>query len=273
MAAALLPTTHEIGTIAAEELSCAGGTVTDCFDDGNRLFLRSTLPMVRKVRPGDPVRGGVAVMTVGEEIRVHPYTYREVCRNGAVMARAIETRRVERVGLDAPSVAIDAVTEGLREAVRACSAPEAFSGAADRMTSATQRQADLALHLFPMLSRVPEPYVARLLAEIEERFAEEGDRSMFGLINAVTSVARDEPDPGVRWRLEELGGGIVALVPPTARPGGVAADPSACEVSEDAVFSAPARPVAPVLPDAAEGDSGGGAPRGKRFAGVGSDVR
>jgi hypothetical protein len=43
-----------------------------------------------------------------------------------------------------------------------------------------------------------------------ERFFQEADRSRFALMNAVTSVARDTRDPEVRWRLEELGGGILA---------------------------------------------------------------
>ena len=37
-------------------------------------------------------------------------------------------------------------------------------------------------------------------------------------MNAVTSLVRDTRDPEVRWRLEELGGGIPALVAPTRKP-------------------------------------------------------
>jgi hypothetical protein len=45
---------------------------------------------------------------------------------------------------------------------------------------------------------------------------------MFGLVNAVTSVARDQKDPQVRWRLEELGGGILAMRFPSDKLGGYA---------------------------------------------------
>ena len=38
------------------------------------------------------------------------------------------------------------------------------------------------------------------------------DQTGFGLMNAVTAVARDQRDPEVRWRLEELGGGVPALI-------------------------------------------------------------
>jgi hypothetical protein len=40
------------------------------------------------------------------------------------------------------------------------------------------------------------------------------DHTGFGLMNAVTSLARDTRDPDDRWRLEELGGGIGAAILP-----------------------------------------------------------
>ena len=225
MASALLPTTQEICSVAGEELSRAGGTILDRYDDSERLFLRSVLPMVREVRPDDAVKGGVALMATGEEIRVHPYTFRQVCRNGAIAAEAIQTRCVHRVEPGVPTEAVEAVMEELREAIRDCSTPEAFSISTDRMRSASRQQANLMLHLSPMLSRLPREHAARFFAMIEGRFTRQRDTSMFGLVNAVTSVARDEPDPQVRWRLEELGGGVLALVCPDVLPGGVAADP------------------------------------------------
>jgi hypothetical protein len=51
-----------------------------------------------------------------------------------------------------------------------------------------------------------------MMAMILGRFTSGADRSRFGLMNAVTSVARDTHDPELRWRLEELGGGIPAAL-------------------------------------------------------------
>ena len=54
------------------------------------------------------------------------------------------------------------------------------------------------------------PKVAPILrSEILRRFHQDGDSSRFGLVNAVTSVARDKRDWGLRWRLEQLGGAIL----------------------------------------------------------------
>jgi hypothetical protein len=213
-------TTAEFQALFAEEVAAAGGTVSDTFDDGTHLFTRSVLPQAREVRTADRVQGGVALRADGREVWVHPYVFRLVCRNGAIMAHALETRHV---------VAADFVTAGeaeaaVREAVRGCCAPEAFTAAADAMRSATEVRADLALNLLPLLSRMPPGAGTPQLQTIMERFFREGDRSRFSLMNAVTSVARDTADPDVRWRLEELGGGVLADRTPTPRPGVRAAE-------------------------------------------------
>ena len=56
-----------------------------------------------------------------------------------------------------------------------------------------------------------------------QRFSQARDRSLFDLVNAVTSVARDQTNPEVRWHLKELGGGMLAMNFPGAQPGGCAA--------------------------------------------------
>ena len=63
-----------------------------------------------------------------------------------------------------------------------------------------------------MLSRFPAQVAGQLMGEIMGRFFGAGDRSRFGLMNAVTSLARDTADPELRWDLEELGGGVPALI-------------------------------------------------------------
>ena len=66
------------------------------------------------------------------------------------------------------------------------------------------------LNMLPFLSRLDQAGMGRILASILEHFSRESDRTRFGLMNAVTSVARDTENPDVRWRLEELGGDIGA---------------------------------------------------------------
>jgi hypothetical protein len=198
--------TQEIHTHFLEEVSDAGGVGSDTFDDGQWLFCRSILPWVADVRPHDEMKGGVALRAVECEIAVHPYLFRTVCENGAILAHAIETRRVENSDFRLR----EEVTEELREAVRTCCAEEAFTDAAQQVWLTVHRDVDRALALLPFLSRLPSQAGAEILRQIVARFSEDRERSQFALANAVTSVARDTRDPELRWRLEEFGGGLLS---------------------------------------------------------------
>jgi hypothetical protein len=207
-------TTAEIKALFAEEISAAGGTVSDSFDDGVRLFTRSLLPKVREVRTADQVQGGVALRTGKCEVWVHPYVFRQVCRNGAIMAQAIQSRQVEIPEFTTPEDA----AEDIQVAIRACCADEAFSVAAQQMRSAREVHLDAVLNMLPFLSRMPAAAGGQIVQEILDRFFREADQTRFGLMNAVTSVARDTRNPEVRWHLEELGGGIAAGLMPVDQP-------------------------------------------------------
>lgn len=214
-----LPTIHDIRDAFTDAIASLGGTIHDVYDDGERLFLRSVLPVDTEVRPGDRIRGGVAVRATGSEILVHPYTLRQICTNGAIAARALETRAIGRAPVaEAYGQTYEAtvVLSALRDAVRSCGSSEAFATVTNEMRSAIEREADLAITLGSAVGRLPGSMGASWLPQIFQRFATDGDRSAFGLMNAVTAVAREVRDPETRWRLEELGGSVPALL--TRRP-------------------------------------------------------
>ncbi len=230
--ALLLPATQDIDATVVEELALLGGTVSDRSDDGRRLFLRALLPLSDEVRPKDIVEGGIAVRTVGHEIEVCPYLFRQVCQNGAIMPQVAETRRIGRVEFAAPSEAIEAVNHHLREAMRACSGVEVFAHATGqiRFAMATEVSSDVSTLL--LFSSFWRTISADLQDEIVRIFVQADDRSAFGLMNAVTSVARDQDDPQVRWHLEELGGGVPAMNFPHVRPDSSEAELMDSEVQE-----------------------------------------
>jgi hypothetical protein len=71
------------------------------------------------------------------------------------------------------------------------------------------------LNMLPYLAHFESTGImGRTLATILERFDIGADRTRFGVMNAVTSVARDTRDPDEKWRLEELGGSIGACLLP-----------------------------------------------------------
>ena len=211
--------THDLSHVFGEEVERLGGRVSDALDDHERLFTRSVLPDEREVRRGDRLQGGVALLAAEHEVRVHPYVFRQVCSNGAIMAQAVQTRRIE---LPEWSGDVEAVLAGVRETVRACAAGEVFAAGVSDVRSALDQEADFALTVLPMLDTLPAGARAATMGMIAGRFFAQPDRSRFGLMNAVTSVARDTDDPDMKWRLEEIGGGVPTCKPVPRRPVGMA---------------------------------------------------
>jgi len=199
-------TARDIGSIFAEEIDAVGGRVTETIDADPLLLARSILPEAREVGKGDLVQGGVALRATDQEILVHPYIFRQVCSNGAIRAHAIQTQQIRRE--DFPEFAGEDVACALREAVRMSCGRDAFGEGVDEMRSARLADADLALGLIPLLARMAPEAAAELFRSIMGRHTLGRDRTRFGLMNAVTSVARDTRDPELRWRLEEFGAGI-----------------------------------------------------------------
>src|SRR6185295_15851633 len=135
------------------------------------------------------------------EVWLHPYVFRTVCSNGAIMAHALQTRHLTELDLRDPWEA----EQALREAIQVCCEDETFGTSAREFRSATEREADLSLNLLSLLSRISSHHAPDLQRAIMDQFFAGSDRSSFGLTNAVTAVARDMRDPELRWRLEELG--------------------------------------------------------------------
>src|SRR5688500_16960807 len=108
MSMTYLPPTQELHALFIDEVSAMGCVCPDVYDDGVGLYARAFFSTPVDVRPGDAVQGGVALRAVGEFVDVHPFVYRQVCTNGAIVADAFQSRRVQRVGMAAPTVAITA---------------------------------------------------------------------------------------------------------------------------------------------------------------------
>ena len=155
-----------------------------------------------------------------------PYIFRQVCRNGSIAPQALDSFDVERVDFSSPTEAVDEVIAELQRAIQCCLDPSVLDTATDEMREAARTRADFDLGLLYIAARVPNNVRERLLASISDRFVSGDDRTLFGLMNAVTSVARDTRDPQIRWRLEELGGGVTALLSPRFKPDSAAAKPA-----------------------------------------------
>ena len=204
-------------SVFADEVAALNGSVTDRFDDGRRVYLRAVLKRCDEVRSGDRVQAGVALRCVQRDVLIHPYVFRLLCRNG-IIVRQVEDVQCLAGLIGAPTIAASVI---LRDTVRACCAPEAFDLAARQMRAAVHVRADRLRATLDFFARFTWREGGRTFDRIRQRFNREGDDSAFGLMNAVTSVARDTDDPRLKWDLEEFGGAIAARClpkPPTLRP-------------------------------------------------------
>ena len=201
--------TQEILEAFTEEIVAREGKVTETFHQAGQLFVRSVLPQAEEIRARDKVQSGVALRATDTAAWVYPYVFRLVCKNGAIMAHAAEGAHIPNL----ESLPEFEVASLVREAVESCCARNAFATAAEQMRTAAQQPIDAILSMMPFLSRMSShsPDLAR---QILERFFHEDDRTLYGFMNAVTSVARDTRDHATRWRLEELGGRIAVMEPP-----------------------------------------------------------
>jgi hypothetical protein len=198
-------TTDQVLDVFTEELTTRGGQITDTFNDGQRLFVRSILPHVKDVRPHDRMQGGIAIKVTEESLCLYPYLFREVCRNGAIHAEALESLSLSGLhDLDPYSI-----LESIRQAIEICSAPQVFSETVERIRQIDESEIDLVLNILPMFSRHPDLLGTDVISHLLERLFKEKDQSQFGLANVITAVARETKDPQTRWDLEELGGAIL----------------------------------------------------------------
>lgn len=195
---------HEIVAVFREEIDCANGTIADHVLSSNHLFIRAHLPQMQTVRPHDEVQAGVALRADDTMITVLPYVYRLICTNGTLHARPLATHHIGRTeGLIAVETAALVC-----EAVQACGSPQAFQTSLDEFQTALAAP-DAPSLLRPHFGhRALIRHQSRLSAVLEE-YAREGERTWYGLMNAVSAVARDTADPAWRWHLQVAAGEIV----------------------------------------------------------------
>ena len=203
-------TTEQIHLIFADEVKSAGGKVTDTFDDGTLLFTRAVLPKNKKVARRDRVDKGVALKSAWEDVWVHPYVYRRVCINGAIVAQAVATKHVSNTEHITPVE----MEIRVREAVQTCINEQDFEGYAKQMKRAMGLFPDPRPTLMPHLAKLPADQASEVIEETHRRFTEGADESRYGLINAVTSLARDTRNPELRWSLETVGGALIVTSTP-----------------------------------------------------------
>lgn len=207
----------QLRTIFAEEIDKADGRLRDCSEGRDWLIAKSVLPWASEILPDDRMQGGVCMHALGDSVCVYPYAFRQVCANGAIMQDKFYYRALDSIG----TMSRDDISWKLRSMIQECCREEVFRRTTAHMRSAAAQHIDL---LMSQMSFVLGTSLAfehpDVFVEIRDRFLRDNEQSLYALINAVTSVARDTRDPRLRWRLEKLGGriasgGTATMTPPS----------------------------------------------------------
>ena len=213
MATIYSPTPKETLSIVEEELSKIGGHFAESARHKGRLFIWGTVPHTRQVRPNDHIQGGVAVCTIGYEICVFPHVFRQMYRSGAIMSHTNGIKRLKRVPSTSTPRGVERLRTRVLSLVQECTSSEMLTQLTDQLRVAAESDVDAGLQMSTVISQLPRRHSSLLLSQILSEFHEDEDQSVYGLMNAVAAVARDEDDPETKWDLEELAGWVPMLVP------------------------------------------------------------
>ena len=194
-------TNEEIFEAFSETLGEYQGKILRVYQHEYFLTIRSLIPVDGKVAKGDSFRQGVALRANWDSIEVCPFVHREVCQNGTIVP--IGFSRVSTDRNEDKDWAIVQLKKGLMQ----CFHPATFAESLHQFKESTTRPLPGEFNLVEFLSKNKMRMSRRKL----ERFAEllrQEERNDYGLMNALTALARDEKDPFFRWDLELLGGQV-----------------------------------------------------------------
>lgn len=205
--------------------------IVSCEVTETRMYLKFLSTHIEgEVKPGDVVQAG-AVITNSEigfaATSVFPFLNRLICSNGAIVNDFGQRRyhigkRIEGDGDNAMELYSDATLEAddhafwmkIADTVRAVVDPEAFKvllarlqeTAGQRISGNPEKTVELLANRFT-LNQDQRASALRHLVEDGNGF------NLWGLSNAVTSVASEQVDYSEATRLETLGGTLITLEP------------------------------------------------------------
>ncbi|MFP6900788.1 MAG: hypothetical protein VCA36_07570 [Opitutales bacterium] len=183
------------------------------------------------MQPNDVLNGGVALKATSDSVELHPYVFRQVCSNGLIMGWASQSSTLhfasdatldEMIKGEIPEVVSpDQFECKFREAIAECCRKEVFVEATQKFHASMHfpvQRGTIEMALYASLSPRKFEHAEELRSQIIHEFlGQGGEPTLFHLVNAVTAVAREQPDPQVKWDLECFGGELARLRKPPSQ--------------------------------------------------------
>ena len=185
------------------EIQQLGGENLRVYSDERFLVIRALLPQIGEVAKNDAMQNGVALCATQSDINVMPFMQRQVCRNGAVLSHSLEATRLDRLETDEAWT-----TFALGRAARACGREELFANNLNRVAQTRFRPIDKALNILGYLGENSKGLSSSIRRQVMRRLLEHEDQTEYGIMNAVTWVAKEVRSEHTTWALQTLGGKI-----------------------------------------------------------------
>jgi len=207
-----------------------GFTVRECALSETTMYLKVTADTVHLMKPeyvnsekpelnGDPMFPGIMIRNseVGaSRFQVDIYTWRQWCSNGAILTTGLSKIHLGRKIGGEGEIRFSEMTEeldtatvlsGMKDIVQQAFEPAKMQELIERIKAGQQVKVDepvVAVENLCKAWKLPDTYKDEILA----RF---GDKTVYGLGNAVTEFARDQESIENQIKLEEIGGEILVL--------------------------------------------------------------
>ena len=208
-----------------EVINERSGKILESFRHNERAFSRALLPSRMEVKANDQLQAGVALKGAPVSLAIHPFVFRQVCSNGCVFGKSIQSRKLNQVGHSyclEMNGKVNEVVTGLdvdwwfKDSVAGCCKEEVFSNTSNTFRLALQHPftgpANVEQALMGSLNLEKFPGAKEYHAKIMKEYLAQDEPVLFNLINAVTAVARDLHDAEKKWKLECVAGDLAWLL-------------------------------------------------------------
>jgi len=207
MTMATMIDTKTITDLFIKEVGAYGGHIIQTSINKQHVLIEATLTISDSLLKGDYVQGGVALYYSPEFIAIHPYLFRLICESGLLITDTPENCIIWRQGDKA--LTQENLIKQLNTAIKDCTKKDTFSQTIASLKTSLSKEVILLKEILS-LPRFTEDN--SLLDELLKHAIIEDDDTAFGLINTITSTARDITFPQTCYQLQKLAGEITQRV-------------------------------------------------------------
>lgn len=197
----------KITELFTQKVSQYGGHVIQTSTNAEHVLIEATLTVSDTLLKGDYVQGGVALYYSPTLIAIHPYLFRLICESGLLIANTPEDCIIWQQGDAEPTE--ETLNTRLNTAIQCCTKKDTFSQTITSLKTSLSQEVILLKEILS-LPRFTEDN--SLLDELLKHAIIEDEDTAFGLINTITSTARDINIPQTCYQLQKLAGEITQKV-------------------------------------------------------------